>query len=159
MLFNILLSLTYIKEEKVLILGQIFKMKISTDLCVITSHESQNHIFRFWCLCMCLCLSVFVTVINITQKQITREKSNLILCIFICSCYLKLFIKIGQKLCVQEHTKWFWYIKVFGGDFLLLSFCVFRLLRIKANKKNIHFSHAQKNVNNTIVYEGHSSLV
>ena len=49
-----------------------------------------------------------VSVINITQKQITVESSNLAFYIFIIGrCYLKRFIKIGQKPCVQEHTKEF----------------------------------------------------
>ena len=43
-----------------------------------------------------------------TQNQIATETSNLVF--YICIVrkrYLKLFIKIGQKLCVQGHTKEF----------------------------------------------------
>ena len=53
-------------------------------------------------------LRVYVCVISITQKEITAESSNL--AFYICvigRCYLKLFMKIGQKLCVQGHTKEF----------------------------------------------------
>ena len=65
---------------------------------VLRSPESENHIFSVWSVCVC--------AITITQKQITAESSNLEF--YICNtgkCYLKLFIKIGQKLCVQGHTK------------------------------------------------------
>ena len=63
-----------------------------------------KHIFNGW--------FVYVTVISKTQKQIVTETSNLIFCIFIIHrCYLKLSIKIGQKLRVHEQTKKFLYIK------------------------------------------------
>ena len=43
-----------------------------------------------------------------TQKQIKAEASNLVFYICITyTCYLKLFIKIGQKLCVQGYKKEF----------------------------------------------------
>ena len=89
---------------KVLLSGQIFKMEIEMDLHVMRSPESENHIFSACSECLCICVSV----IGITQKQITAESSNL--AFYICvigRCYLKLFIKTGKKLCVQEHTKEF----------------------------------------------------
>ena len=74
------------------------------DLHVLMSPESENHIFSVWSVYMCVCVSV----ISITQKQITAESSNL--AFYICvigRCYLKLFMKIGQKLCAQERTEEF----------------------------------------------------
>ena len=57
---------------------------------------------------MCVSVSLCLSVISITQKQIKAETSNLVFNIsIIYRCYLKLFIKIGQKLCVQGHTKEF----------------------------------------------------
>ena len=51
-------------------------------------------------------LSVCVSVISITQKQITAETSNLVFNIRgIYRYYLKHFMKIGQKFCMQGHTK------------------------------------------------------
>ena len=45
-------------------------------------------------------LAVTSTVINITQKQLTAETSNLVFYICIIRrCYLKLFMKIRLKLC------------------------------------------------------------
>ena len=71
------------------------------DLHVMRSPESENHTFRVgsvWHVC--------VTVISITQKQITVETSNLIFYICITyRCYLRIFIKMGPKFCEQEHTK------------------------------------------------------
>ena len=58
------------------------------------------------CVCVYVCACVCVYVISITQKQIAAETSNVVFYICIVHrCYLKHFIKIGQKLCVQEHTK------------------------------------------------------
>ena len=87
-------------------LGQIFEVEILMDLHVLRSPESEKHIFSKWSACVC------VTFISITQKQNTAETSNLVFYISIMyRCYLKLFIKIGQKLCVQGHIKEFLYIK------------------------------------------------
>ena len=68
----------------------------------------RNHIFSKWsvCICVCLCVSVCVSVIRHNSKKITAESSNLASYISIIGrCYLKLFIKIGQKFCIQGHTK------------------------------------------------------
>ena len=63
--------------------------------------EFKNNTFSSWSLCLYTCV-----VISITQKQITAETSNLVFNIRITyRCYLKLFIKVGQKLGVQGHTK------------------------------------------------------
>ena len=45
------------------------------DLHVLKSPESENHIFSVWSVCMSL--YVCVSLITITQKQITVETSNL----------------------------------------------------------------------------------
>ena len=98
------LTFSYLLVEKLLFLGRIFKMEISMDLYVLRSLESENHIFSVWSVCVCLCVSV----ISITHKQITAESSDL--AFYFCvigRCYFKLFIKIGQKLCVQGHAKEF----------------------------------------------------
>ena len=88
------------KMEKVLFLSQTFEMKILMYSCVLRSYESENHIFSKWSVCVCL--------ISITLKQITAETSNLVFNICITyRCYLKRFIKIGQKFCLQGHTKEF----------------------------------------------------
>ena len=65
-------------------------------------NEFENHIFNGWSVC------ASDSVISITPKQIIAKTPNLVFYICIISrCYLKLYIKIGQKLCVQEHTKEF----------------------------------------------------
>ena len=60
-------------------------------------------------------------------------------------CYLKFFIKIGQKLCVQRHTKEFLYITAYGRFFMLVSFRILRLH--KYNEIHIYFCYGQKQVN------------
>ena len=51
-------------------LTQIFEMENMMDLHVLRSPESVKHIFRGWSVCVC------VSVISLTQKQITAETSN-----------------------------------------------------------------------------------
>ena len=88
--------------EKELFLSQIFEMEVLMDLHVMKSLESENYIFNVWSVCM----YVYMSAISITQKQITAEISNLEFYIYVMyRCYLKHFIKIGQKFCVQRHTK------------------------------------------------------
>ena len=82
--------------EKGLFLSQIFKIEILKDLHVLRAPVFENHIFSGWYAC------VFVPVNSITQKQVIAETSNM--AFYICAigrCYLRLFIKIGQKVCVQ----------------------------------------------------------
>ena len=116
---------------------QIFDFRFSMDLHVLRSPESENHIFdaRSVCMCVCgsVCLSVCVyvcvcvSVISIAQKQITAETSNLVFYIYIISrCYLKHFLMVGEKPCVQGYTKEFEYIKAYGGNFVLVNFRIFR---------------------------------
>ena len=100
------------------------------DLHVMRSLESENHIFSVWYVRVYVCVSVCVcvSVISITQKQITAESSNL--AFYICligGCYWKLFIKVEQKLCVQGRTKEFKYFTAFGQNFVLVNFRIFRL--------------------------------
>ena len=64
------------------------------DLDGLRFPESENHIFGVWSVC--------VSVVSITKKQLTAETSKLVY-----RCDLKSFMKIGQKLCVQGHTKEF----------------------------------------------------
>ena len=125
-------------------LSQIFEMEILMDLDILRLPEFENHIFSVWSVCMsvcvrvsvcpCICVSVCeslcvcLSVISITQKQITAESSNLTFYVsIICRCYLKLFIKIGQKLCEEGHTKEFLFIKTYGRYFVIVNFCIFRL--------------------------------
>ena len=92
------------KAAKVVFLDQTFEMDILTDLHVLKSPESEKNIFNGWFVCMLVCVSV----ISMTQKQITAEPSNLVFYACIISrCYLKFFIKIGQELCIQVNTKEF----------------------------------------------------
>ena len=87
-------------REKSCFLGQYFVKEILMDLNVLTSPNSENHIFSG--------LSECETVISKIQKLIVAETSNLVLYIFItCRCHLQHFIKIEQKLCVQGYTKEF----------------------------------------------------
>ena len=82
--------------EKKLFWGQTLEMEILTDLRVLKSPESENHIFRV------------SFIISITQKQITEETSDLVFYICIMyRCYLKFFIKIGQIFCIQRYTQKF----------------------------------------------------
>ena len=57
--------------QKALFLNQILEMEILMDLHILRSPGSENHIFSVWSVCMHVC--VCVTVISITQKQITAE--------------------------------------------------------------------------------------
>ena len=70
--------------KKVLFLGQIFEVEILMDIHVLSSLESQNHIFSVWSVCVSVCMRVFVCacacvcVISTIQKQDTTESSNLV---------------------------------------------------------------------------------
>ena len=55
---------------------------------------------------------------------------------------LETFLKIGQKLCVQGHTKEFLYITAYGRFFMLVSFRILRLH--KYNEIHIYFCYGQK---------------
>ena len=82
------------KEEKVLFLGHFFDMEILMNLQVLMSSKSKKHIFTVH--------------INITQKCIVAETSNLVFYVCIISrCHLKHFINIAQILREQRHTKVF----------------------------------------------------
>ena len=104
---HLLFSITHIIVKKVLFLDQTFEMENLADLHVTRFFEAKKFIFSVWFVCMCIRLCVWLyAYCNITQKQITTETS--ILVFYICimyRCYLKLFIKIGQKLCVQGTQK------------------------------------------------------
>ena len=52
-------------------LCQILEVKILKDLHVLKSPVSENHIFSRWSVYMC------ISVISITQKQITAETASL----------------------------------------------------------------------------------
>ena len=81
-------------------------MGILKDLQVLMSSESENHIFSVWSVRVSLSVCIYLSVISITQKQITAESSNLAIYIYmIGGCSFKLFIKIGRKLCAQGHAK------------------------------------------------------
>ena len=99
--YSFLLTLNHVMLEKVFCK---FWIEISKwiFLCIYTLWGPLNPKNTFLVLGLC------VSVISINQKQITAETSNLVfyICI-IYRCYLKLFMKIGQKLCVQGHTKEF----------------------------------------------------
>ena len=85
-----------------IVLRSNFRNGYLMNLYVMRFPEFENHIFNlFACVYVRLCI-----YISITRKQITEETSNLIFytCI-ICRYYLKLFIKIEQKLFVQGHSK------------------------------------------------------
>ena len=63
--------------------------------------ESKKSPFQWF-----VCVHVCVPFISITQKQVTAKTQNLVfyICI-ICMCYLKIFIKIGQTVCVQGYAQ------------------------------------------------------
>ena len=88
--------------EKVLFLNQILETEYLKNLHVLKSPESENNIFRGWP----VCTHVYVSVISITEKQMTVETSKFVF--YICvifNCYLKIFPEIEKKFCVQERTK------------------------------------------------------
>ena len=65
----------------------------------LRSPESKNHIFRAWSVC------VYLSVINITQRQIMAENPNLVLYICIMrKCNLKLFYKVRTNSLFKNHT-------------------------------------------------------
>ena len=100
-------------------------------------------------------LYICVSVINITEKRITAESSNLVfnICI-IYRCYLILFIKIGQKLCVQGHTNNSNTFRLMKG--ICCQFIFVHLACTKCNKISIHFWNAQMYVTKRMWYECHS---
>ena len=82
-------------------LNQTFEMVIFKVLHAFKITESKNHIFSVWTACKCLC--VYYKHI---PKKITTVISNLVFYIcMIYSGYLKLFMKIGQKICVHWLAK------------------------------------------------------
>ena len=101
--------------------GQFFEMEILMDLHVLRSLEFENYIFRGCCVCVCLYC--------ITAKQIMAETPNLLfyICIICIDGYMKLFKKIRQIVCIQGHTKEFENITVYGRNFFLMQFKMFRL--------------------------------
>ena len=90
----VLLTFTYPYMVEKMFLGQIFKIEILINIQVLRSPEFGNCIFSGWSVC--------VRVISITLKQIIAKTSNLVfyICI-ICWCYLKLFMKLGEIVCVK----------------------------------------------------------
>ena len=97
-----------IRKESI-VLGSNFR---SRDLPVLRTPEFENHIFSVWSMCMCVCVSVrmcvSLCVSVIKKKKITAESLNLVLNICIIGrCHLKIYIKIGQTICVQGHAKEF----------------------------------------------------
>ena len=102
--WGILLTLFSIYGREIMFSGQIFEMEITMVPHVLKSHESENHIFNGWLVCMYVHVSLSVSVISITLKQVTTKTSDFVFYIYIiCRSYLKFFMKIGQKLCVQMH--------------------------------------------------------
>ena len=86
-------------------LCHIFEKGILLPLYVIRSLESVNCIFSIWSVCMCVCVSV----ISITEKQITAEALNLVFYICIIHrCYLKLFFFYKDQtktVCTGTHKR------------------------------------------------------
>ena len=118
---HFLLSLTHVMVGKVLFWCQFFEKEIYT---LWGTLNPKNHILSIRFVCIC----VNVAVISITQKQITANTPNMVFYVSIMyRCYLKLFIKIEQKLCVQGLTKELWYIKAYVRNFVLRIFRMFRL--------------------------------
>ena len=97
-----LFSLTHVMVEKVLFLSQNFELEISMNLHVMKTPKSEKHIFGLRvCACLCVCHQYN------SKTNYSRNTKIGILYFIIYTCYLKLFIKISQKLCVQGHTKEF----------------------------------------------------
>ena len=102
------------------------------DLHILRSPEYKNHIFSVWSVCMQVC------------DQIAIETSNLVFYFCIIYSYLKLFTKIGQKLCVQGQTKEFNTLRPMDW----ISYCwIFTYLDCgKYNEILIHVCDGQKHV-------------
>ena len=74
-------------------------------------------------LSLCVCVSVCLSVISLIKKYITTETPTTVFYICIIrNCYLKLFIKIVQIICVQQHTE-FQYLTA-RSNFLLMYFSI-----------------------------------
>ena len=89
--------------EKVLYLSQIFEMESLTVLQIFKDSESENQIYSNWALSLCVCVSV----ISITEKQITVESSNFsILHLYHIQMLLEPFHKDRTKtLCTGAHKR------------------------------------------------------
>ena len=92
--------------DKVLFRDQIFEIEIFMDFHVLRFSEFENQTLGVGS----------VSVSSISPKQIILEISNLVfyICI-IYRCYLKLFIKIGQRLWVLRHKKGFYALRPTDG--------------------------------------------
>ena len=64
----------------------------------------KSHFLQLDCLSLPLFVSMYFIII--TQKHIIANTSNLVFCIcIICRCYLKLFMKVEQIVCLLENAK------------------------------------------------------
>ena len=105
MIYFFLLSLTY-RQRQYCFRSNFENRDFDGFACFEVPWVLKSHFQRLVYVYVCLCVCAFI--ININQKQSTAESSNLAL--YICSirrCYLKNFIKIEQKFCVQVHIKVF----------------------------------------------------
>ena len=71
--------------EKVLFWGQIFEMEILMNLCVLRSHESENHILNDGSVCMCVCVCVCVCLLSAYLKIKMPQKLQILYSTFV-SC-------------------------------------------------------------------------
>ena len=147
-LLNFLLSLTY-KQRK-----YCFSVKFSKwrFWWIYTFWGPLNPKITFLVFGLCLCL------IGIIQKHISAEISNLVFYICIMyRCYLKFFIKIGQKLCVQGHTKNSNTLRPMDE---ISCYWIFLYLECGKHKEiHIYVCHGRKHVNYRIWNELHAWLI
>ena len=82
--------------------GQIFKIDILMDLHVLKFNEYEKHIFSGQSVSVYVCVCCY-------QYNSKKNAAEILYSIFyVCiryKCYLKLFMMIRQKACLQGHTK------------------------------------------------------
>ena len=125
--------------EKVLLLGQIFKMEILMDLHVFRAPESENHIFSKWTVCMCVCYQ------HNSKTNYSRIFKFGILHLYHVQMLLETFYKYWTKtLCTGAHKR----ILIHYGLWTEFLVCEFQYIYTALNIIKLpYFCHGQKHVN------------
>ena len=90
---------------KMSFLGQIYEEEIFGDLIPLRSPKFKNCILAFeLCVCVLVRESVCVTVITLEKNKLWKKWKLAFYTRVIFWYYLKVFIKLGQIICLQGHT-------------------------------------------------------